>query len=64
MSEHGSAEAQAAAMFRQWMDNEREEASQEELLYALEAVKLDARVRHLFDAEVRGEEDPSAGGDS
>ena len=47
-------------MFRQWMDNEREEATQEELLYALEAVKLDKLVRHLFDPEVRGDDDQPA----
>ena len=44
-------------MFRQWMDNEREETTQEELLYALEAVKLDSGVRSLFDPEVRGDEE-------
>ena len=56
ISEQSSPEARAAMMFRQWLDNEREEATQEELLYALEAVKLDGPVRHLFDAEVRGED--------
>ncbi|XP_037068295.1 THO complex subunit 1-like [Pollicipes pollicipes] len=60
VSEQPTAEAQAAMMFRQWMDNEREEATQEELLYALEAVKLDTAVRELFDPEVRGETDAPA----
>ena len=60
VSEQSTSEAQAAMMFRQWMDNEREEATQEELLYTLEAVKLDTDLRHLFDPEVRGDEEQPA----